>query len=253
MKKHNPLIVALDVDTFAEARGLIDVLADHVDMFKVGSQLFTACGPVVIRYILARGKEVFLDLKFHDIPNTVANAVSAAVGLGAAVHSTLDGAGQPVLQKNRGLYMLTVHIVGGEEMLMRAVEAAEKSAQAIGVTSPHVVGITVLTSEQKNDSISQVVLERARIAKRCGLAGIVSSSQEAALVRKEMGPDFIIVTPGIRPNGVDVGDQKRVMTPVEALAQGSTFLVVGRPIVKAEHPAVVAQQIQQELSRIQCS
>lgn len=226
--KNDKLIVALDVETFDEAKKLIEVLGPSVDMFKVGSQLFTTLGPQIISYLADRKKKVFLDLKYHDIPNTVANAVSAATGL-------------------NGIFMMTVHTIGGEEMLKRAAEAALKKAKSLNVPKPFVVGITVLTSDERNDNVAATVLERARLAKSCGLDGVVASSQEAKLIRKELGKDFLIITPGIRPSGEDVGDQKRVTTPKEAIENGSNFLVVGRPIVKASDPLTAAKKILEEI------
>jgi len=243
------LIVALDVPTFEEARELIDKLDEAVNIFKVGSQLFTACGPVVIRYLLSQGKKVFLDLKFHDIPNTVANAVSAAVVLGEPGHQMMNEKQEGVEFSEKGLLMLTVHTVGGREMLQRAVEAGTKQAQMIGVMKPLIVGITVLTSEERRDNIAQIVLERAALARDSGLDGVVASSEEAAIIRQEFGDQFVIVTPGIRPAGTDAGDQKRVTTPAEAMANGSNFLVVGRPIVKAENPLSAAENILEEIER----
>jgi len=248
--QNEKLIVALDVPTFEEARELIDTLKEEVGVFKVGSQLFTACGPVVVRYILAQGKKVFLDLKFHDIPNTVANAVSAAVGLGEPGHQMMDENQQGIDFTEKGLFMLTVHTVGGKEMLQRAVAAGTKQAQALGVVKPLIVGITVLTSEERKDNITELVLERATLAKEAGLDGVVASSQEAVMIRKKFGKDFVIVTPGIRPQGAEAADQKRVTTPAEAIANGSNFLVVGRPIVKADDPLKAAESILKEIQNI---
>ncbi len=228
------LIVALDVDTLDEAKTLVNTLSDDVEIFKVGSQLFTAHGPAIVHDLLKAGKKVFLDLKFHDIPNTVANAVTAAASL---------------KEGNSSVFMCTLHTVGGKEMLERAVEAATKVSQETGSKRPLLLGITVLTSEAKQDSIGQLVLKRALIAQEAGLDGVVASSQEAALIRKHLGDDFIIVTPGIRPAGTQAGDQKRVTTPSEAQEQGSDFLVVGRPIVKAENPSQAAKQILAEMAR----
>jgi len=233
-KRKAQLIVALDVDTLDEAKGLIDTLGDAVEIFKVGSQLFTACGPVIVRHLLKVGKKVFLDLKFHDIPNTVANAVTAAVGLN---------------ENGRSIFMCTLHMAGGREMLERAVEAATETSKRSGVKRPFLLGITVLTSEAQTDSIGSLVLEKAMLAKEAGLDGVVASSHEAALIREHLGGDLIIVTPGIRPAGVQAGDQKRVTTPAEAQAQGSDFLVVGRPIVKAKDPAQAVKQILEEMAR----
>ncbi len=233
------LIVALDVGTLEEARKLIDVLAPTVDIFKVGAQLFTACGPAAVRFILARQKKVFLDLKYHDIPNTVGNAVGAAVGLSEAVLGS---------QKNDfGIFMYTVHIEGGKAMLQAAVKASAERAKEIGVAKPLVVGITVLTSEEKKNDTQALVLERALLAKECGLDGVVASSEEAAALRRKLGENFVIVTPGIRPSGIEAGDQKRTATPKAAILNGSNFLVVGRPIVEAPNPLEVAQKILEEM------
>lgn len=235
------LIVALDVDTFEEARRLVELLSPVVDIFKVGSQLFTACGPVAVRFIEAKGKEVFLDLKYHDIPNTVANAVRAAVtSLTAQRTNNKD---------NRSILMYTMHIVGGEEMLKKAAEAARQAAQATGLRAPRALGITVLTSEQATENTKKLVLERALLARKAGLDGVVASVEEAAMIRQELGSDFWIVTPGIRPASAAVGDQKRVATPALAVKSGSNFLVVGRPIVEAEDPLKAAQAILQEIER----
>jgi orotidine-5'-phosphate decarboxylase len=144
--------------------------------------------------------------------------------------------------------MLTVHIQGGAEMLKKAAEAAAKTAKLIGVQKPLIVGITVLTSEEKDSNIRSLVLERAGLAQQCGLDGVVASSEEAADIRRQFGKDFVIVTPGIRPSGADAGDQKRVTTPKEAIRNGSDFLVVGRPIVQADDPAVAAKAILKEIA-----
>lgn len=229
------LIVALDVATLDEAKKLVRALEGVVDIFKVGSQLFTACGPEVVRYLLKEGKQVFLDLKFHDIPNTAASALAAAVNI------TVGG---------RGIMMCTLHALGGVEMLQAAAQAARKEAQVAGVKRPLLVAITVLTSEAKKDNIPRLVLERAALAKQAGLDGVVASSQEAALIRREFGKDFIIVTPGIRSKDSAVGDQKRVATPADAIANGSNFLVVGRPVANAPDPAAAAKQILKEIKQV---
>ncbi|MCK5580101.1 MAG: orotidine-5'-phosphate decarboxylase [Candidatus Omnitrophica bacterium] len=246
MNKTPQLIVALDVDSLGQVRELVEKLEDVVDIFKVGSQLFTACGPAAVRFIQARGKKVFLDLKYHDIPNTVASAVKSATGLGEAVERNADK------EKNKekvqsSLFMYTVHTCGGVEMMKAAVLAGTQVAENIGVKLPLAVGVTVLTSEQKQDNILPLVLERAALAKEAGLQGVVASCHEARHIREKFGPDFVIVTPGIRPAGADVQDQKRVATPKEAMESGSNFLVVGRPIVQAEDPHKAAQQILKEL------
>ena len=234
------LIVALDVETFEQARVLIDELSDNVDVFKIGSQLFTAYGPFVTRYVQSKGKKVFLDLKFHDIPNTVAGAVKSAVNL--SLPPNQDSQFAP-------LFMLTVHTQGGLEMLQAAAKAAKDEAAKLGVGPPLIVGVTVLTSDQKTADLAKTVLERAQLAKAAGLDGVVASVEEAALIRQNFGQDFVIVTPGIRPAGADAGDQKRVATPALAIQSGSNFLVVGRPIVQAKSPRQAALDILKELKK----
>lgn len=231
---NSKLILALDVETLDEAKALVETLGDTVSIYKVGSQLFTVCGPEVVKFLESQGKKVFLDLKWHDIPNTVANAVAAAVNWGAG----------------GTLFMCTIHTLGGQEMMERAAQSAREQAALVGVERPYIVGITVLTSDAKQDNIHEIVLERAKLAKQSGLDGVVASSQEASMLRKEFGEDFIIVTPGIRPSGADAGDQKRVTTPKEAITNGSSFLVVGRPIVKAGDPYRAAESILSEINSI---
>lgn len=221
------LILAVDVETFEEARPLIEGLGDAVDIFKVGSQLFTAYGPVVTQYLNSKGKKIFLDLKFHDIPNTVASAVKSAVGL--------------------NVFMLTVHTCGGKEMLEAAANAAVSQAKKLGVVRPLIVGVTVLTSTPKDAGTDNLVLERARLAQASGLDGVVASVEEAAMIRRELGPQFLIVTPGIRPAEASLDDQKRVATPKVAIEQGSNFLVVGRPILQASSPRAAALRILDEI------
>ena len=232
------LIVALDLETFEEASGLIDNLADSVEIFKVGSQMFTTFGPFITRYLQSKGKKVFLDLKFHDIPNTVASAVKSAVGL--SVSPGKDPGFAP-------LFMLTVHTSGGKEMLEAASQAAKMQAKALGVQRPLIVGVTVLTSTARDSNIENLVLERARLAQKAGLDGVVASVEETALIRRELGPDFLIVTPGIRPADASLDDQKRVATPQTAIQKGSNFLVVGRPILKAPSPRTAALKILEDM------
>jgi orotidine-5'-phosphate decarboxylase len=224
--KDNPLIVALDVETFEQARELVDQLADSVDIFKIGSQVFTAYGPFATYYVQSKGKKVFLDLKFHDIPNTVASAVKSAVSLSRPPEN------EPVFAP---LFMLTIHTQGGLEMMRAAMKAAHEASAAFGVTRPLIVGVTVLTSEAKDINLEKTVLTRARLAKEAGLDGVVASVEEAAMIRRELGNDFVIVT------------QKRVATPAAAIASGSNYLVVGRPIVQAQNPREAALEIMKEL------
>ncbi|MEW5895628.1 MAG: orotidine-5'-phosphate decarboxylase [Candidatus Omnitrophota bacterium] len=254
VKERPELIVALDVDTLEEIRTLVDVLDDSVDIYKIGSQAFTACGPAAVRFVLARGKRVFLDLKYHDIPNTVASAVRAAVSLPRAVERNV-----PISKESPQpgkLFMVTLHTCGGEEMMRAAVQASAEAANEFNAPRPLIVGVTVLTSQEakqgltdagQGDNILPLVLERAALARRAGLDGVVASCHEAAAIRKQFGPDFVIVTPGIRPVGTDVGDQKRVATPKAAVENGSHFLVVGRPVVRAPDPQAAARQILNEI------
>lgn len=216
------LIAALDVSSRAQARKLIDQLAPCIKLFKVGSQLFTSQGPGIIEYIHKKGAQVFLDLKYHDIPNTVREAVICAAHL--------------------DVFMLTVHAQGGEEMLL-AASGALKGLQK----RPLIVAVTVLTS-QPVKGVKQKVLSLARLAFACGLDGVVSSVQECAMLKESLGRNFVVVTPGIRPQGEDCGDQKRVATPKTALEAGANYIVVGRPIVKARDPLAAAKNILKELS-----
>ena len=232
--KKPQLIVALDVNTLKEAETLVDVLSPAVSIFKVGSQLFTACGREAVHFLLSCGKKVFLDLKYHDIPNTVASAVAAAVQL---------------KKGKQGVFMLSVHALGGKAMLQAAALRTQEEARRIGITKPLIIAITVLTSEEKNDNIHLLVLQRALLAKEAGCDGVVASADEAKIIRQEVGEDFIIVTPGVRPGGADSGDQKRIATPQEAAASGSNFLVVGRPIIQSKNPLESARKILDEIKK----
>jgi orotidine-5'-phosphate decarboxylase len=241
MNKQVPrLVVALDVDTFDQARILIEKLSGVVNIFKVGSQIFTACGPVVVRYLQAKGKEVFLDLKYHDIPNTVASAVRSAVRLNPSGAAQQNGLNQSIL-------MYTLHVIGGEDMMRQAFLAADQTAKNLGVRRPLSLGITVLTSENNNDNIQSLVQQRALLAKKAGLDGVVASVHEALLIREAVGEDFVIVTPGIRPQGIGAGDQKRIATPAMAVKNTSNYLVVGRPIIQSKDPLGSAQKILDEI------
>jgi orotidine-5'-phosphate decarboxylase len=220
------LIVALDVSTAAAAHKIVAAVGDSARIYKVGMQLYTAEGPQIVRDLIASGRKVFLDLKYHDIPNTVAAAVREAAKLGVS--------------------MLTVHASGGVAMLRAAVEAARN-------TNPVtlVLGVTVLTSLDQRDlehagmrgTVGEQVSRLAALAIRNGCHGVVASAQEAVTLRAELGDDFLIVTPGVRPVGVGHGDQARVVTPAEAMASGASYIVVGRPITEAENPAEEAREI----------
>jgi orotidine-5'-phosphate decarboxylase len=211
------LIVALDVDSLFQAEKIVNLLYPEVKIFKVGSQLFTAAGLEIIKLIHKHGAEVFLDLKYHDIPNTVKNAVSAAANL--------------------KVKMLTVHICGGQDMLKSAVSVANR---------PKIIGVTVLTSKSE-ENVKDKVLGLVKIAKESGLDGVVCSVGEASAVKKECGKDFIVVTPGIRPQGAAKDDQARVATAKDAIKAGSDFIVVGRPIIEAKDPKLAAQKILEEI------
>ena len=236
------LIVALDVDTHEQARRLIYELDDSVEIYKVGHQQWT--DENIIRYLQSRGKKVFLDLKYYDIPNTVASAVQSAVK--RAVFLSKSPNDDP---RFAPIFMLTVHTAGGKEMLEAAVKAAKDHAQALKVTRPYIVGVTVLTSAAKDSGTQELVLQRARLAKESGLDGVVASVEEAALIRRECGPNFLIVTLGIRPAEASLNDQKRVATPQAAILQGSNFLVVGRPIIQASSPRAAALQILEDIKQ----
>lgn len=242
MKNIPQLIVALDVDSLAQVRHLMEQLDDAVEIYKVGSQLFTSCGPAAVKLVGSHKKKVFLDLKFHDIPNTVTQAVRAAVNINAVLKRSSPGDNQ-----GSGIFMLTVHACGGFAMMQNAVLSAAQTAEKISVPRPFVLGVTVLTSEKNKDGLGPLVLERALAAKKAGCDGVVASCQEIRMLRKELGEDFLIVTPGIRASGHDRQDQERVATPQDAIAGGSNFLVVGRPITKDPNPRKAAQEILKEM------
>lgn len=218
------VILALDVKDIKDAEYFVDKLYPKIKIFKVGSQLFTAYGPRVVEMIRKKGAEVFLDLKFFDIPNTVANAVAAAVGL--------------------GVKMMTLHILGDEEMLKSAVKAADEEAKRQKVKRPLLIGVTVLTSRE---ATSSDVLTLAKIGIDSGLDGVVSSVVEVTLLKQEIKSKIVVVTPGIRSAGAAVNDQKRTATAREAAIAGSDYLVVGRPILSSADPLAAAEEILGEL------
>lgn len=223
VRSPSELIVALDVFDLAHAMRMVRRLFPLVRIFKIGSQLFTAEGPNVIRSVRSLGAEVFLDLKFHDIPNTVARAVTAAADL--------------------NVFMLTVHAQGGKNMLRAAKEAAVRAR-----CHTKIVAVTVLTSQDAGPGMRKQISSLAQDAFDSGLDGIVASAQECAGLRRKFGKNFLIVTPGIRPAGGKKGDQKRVATAAQAVLAGSSYLVVGRPIVEADDPRQAAEEILAEMT-----
>ncbi len=229
------LIVALDVPTLEEAEKLVKVLAPYVGVFKVGKELFTAAGPAAIDMVHRHGGKVFLDLKYHDIPNTVGSACEAATRM--------------------GVFMVNVHTLGGQKMMIQAVQSVHKAAEAVKKDPPKLIGVTVLTSLADHDlkevgidkKVKAQVEDLAMLAKQSGLDGVVASPQEIALIRKSAGKDFLIVTPGVRPVWAAQGDQKRVMTPKEAIEEGADFIVIGRPITQQPDPASAAEKVLNEI------
>jgi len=224
------LIVALDTKSLDEAASLVDKLIPEVKIFKVGLGLFTLYGYAAVEMVKDKGGKVFLDLKFHDIPNTVASAVISA--------------------SNLGIFMLNVHTLGGSEMMRKAAEAAKGKAE-----KPKILGVTVLTSmDQKainevgiEKSIEEEVLNLATMARDAGLDGVVASPQETSAIRKKLGKDFIIVTPGVRPEWAARGDQRRVATPSSAIKAGADYIVVGRPIIESGNPVEAARKVIEEM------
>ncbi|MDD5155193.1 MAG: orotidine-5'-phosphate decarboxylase [Candidatus Omnitrophica bacterium] len=236
------LIVALDVDTLEKAKYFVELLSPKVKFFKVGSQLFTACGPAIVEMIGGKGAKVFLDLKFLDIPNTVSSAVAS--GTASSIKIVPIPSGLEELKADEQVkkylsfpvFMMTLHALGGIEMLKEAVKGATEKANELKRQKPYLVGVTVLTSEAANKDTSRIVLERARLAKDAGLDGVVCAATETKIIREEFGPDFIIVNPGIRAKTAKGNDQKRVMTAKEAIEAGANYIVVGRPILEAKDP-----------------
>lgn len=230
------LVIALDVEARARALELVDQLKGLAGLFKIGSQLFTAEGPDLVRQIVRRETKVFLDLKFHDIPSTVARAGIEAARLGVA--------------------MFNVHASGGAEMMRAVAEAVSEAAEREGFTRPVILAVTVLTSLMPKDlqqvfvreRIDHVVTGLAKLAADSGLDGVVSSPQEAMLIRHHVDrPDFVILTPGVRPAWAQSHDQKRVLTPSEALQEGADYIVVGRPVTESDDPAEAARRIVSEI------
>ena len=235
MTTRDKLIVALDLPSGCAATQMAERLHGHVGLFKVGSELFTAEGPVPVRYLITTGHKVFLDLKFHDIPNTVRAAAREAAELGVS--------------------MFNVHASGGRKMMEAALEGACGVPLAGSDTRPKVLAVTILTSLDTQDLAElgvagtplEAVARFARLAQGAGLDGVVASAREITAIRQACGPEFLIVTPGIRPASADTNDQARIATPARAIAAGADYLVVGRPITGAPDPVAAADAIVAEM------
>jgi len=225
------IIVALDYSNAEQALGFVDKVTPELCKLKVGKELFTTAGPQFVEEFVAKGFDVFLDLKFHDIPNTVMKACHAAAEL--------------------GVWMVNVHALGGHAMMQAAKEGVSDS-------STKLIAVTVLTSMEQEDlnqigiqtEISQQVVKLAQLAKQSGLDGVVCSAKEVSLLRQNLSKDFLLVTPGIRPKGNAIGDQKRVMTPNEAINAGSSYLVIGRPITQSGAPVKTLEMISAEIALV---
>ena len=229
------LIFALDVDDFSAAENWVEKLHKKVGLFKVGKQLFTRCGPEVVKMVQEHGGEVFLDLKYHDIPNTVAKAAVEACKLGVKIFN--------------------VHALGGAEMMRKTVEEVDAYCAAAGIKRPTLLAVTILTSSTEETlravgidrPVAEMVPRLAKLAKDAGFDGVVASPKEVTLIRAACGDDFAIVTPGVRPTFAALDDQKRVTTPADAIAAGATALVIGRPISAASDPLEAAGKILAEI------
>lgn len=236
MAKGERIIVAMDVNNIDELEKLVDKLRSVVKIFKIGNELFTSCGFQAIDVVRRKGGRVFLDLKFHDIPNTVMKASKAIT--------------------RHGIHMFTVHTMGGLDMMRQAVEASREEAIRLKAPPPLVLGVTVLTSMTAQDmpligiegTLTDEVLRLAKLAEKAGLSGIIASPRELPVLRKSLRKDFLIVTPGVRPLWSQKNDQGRVATPKEAMENGADYLVVGRPITAEEDPRSAADKIINEIT-----
>ncbi len=229
------LIVALDVHSMESVQQLVGQLGDRVNYYKVGMELFYSAGSQVINYLRQQNKDIFLDLKLHDIPNTVGQGLATLTQLGAT--------------------MLNVHASGGFSMMQAAVKAVKNKASALQMPRPKLIAVTVLTSMDENEwsglgynvDLSQQVIHLSQLAQKAGMDGVVASPQEAAQIQKVCGSEFIIVTPGIRPSGTAIDDQSRIATPAGALKNGAHHLVIGRPITAAANPKQAVKDILREM------
>ena len=230
------IILALDVEGFKEAEEFVRLLGGKIGVFKVGKKLFTRCGPSVVEMIHRHRGKVFLDLKFHDIPNTVAGAVEEACRL--------------------KVFMLTLHAMGGKKMMQEAVASASRMSHKLSIPSPLILAVSILTSLKQEDlndigmssPLEESVLRLAKLSHFAGVHGVIASAKEVVKIKAHFGEDFIVVTPGIRPTGAALNDQKRAVTPKEALLAGSDYLVIGRPILEAKDPLKVVEEITAELN-----
>jgi orotidine-5'-phosphate decarboxylase len=231
------IIIALDVDSLERARDLVALLHSSAGAFKIGKQLFTRYGPQAIAMVHDAGGAVFLDLKFHDIPNTVARASAEVV--------------------RHGVQMFNMHAMGGFEMMQQTVAAVRKMAENLGVRRPLVLAVTVLTSLAESDlaavgiaaGIKDQVRRLAQLAQRAGVDGVVASPQEIEVVKTACGSEFLVVTPGVRPKAAGADDQKRILSPGEAIRQGADYIVVGRPVIEAPDPLAAVQEIIKEIEK----
>ena len=234
----NRIITALDVHSLEDMKKLVELLGDSVSFYKVGMELFYSAGPDAVRYLKEQGKHVFLDLKVHDIPNTVGQSIRALTRLGAD--------------------LMTLHGTGGKAMMAAAADAVRDEAAKLGIERPKLLAVTVLTSIDEEGwqeiggkySIAETVQRLAKLAKEAGVDGTVSSPYEAKAIRKMNGPDFLIVTPGIRPTFAVANDKKRFTTPSQALKDGASHLVIGRPITKADNPQEAVRKILAEIQGV---
>lgn len=235
MQADDRLIVALDFPTMTEAKKVVTDLGDTVSYYKVGMELYYAAGSEIVKFLKDNKKHVFLDLKLQDIPNTVAKSLAVLTELGADI--------------------MNVHTVGGAKMMEEGVKSVKATATKLGIPIPKLIGVTVLTSMDDEQwgqlnyskSINEEVVALAQLAKSCGLDGVVASPKEAAAIREVCGPEFLIVTPGVRPAGTSGNDQSRIATPATAIKNGATHLVVGRPITKAENKQAAVKNIVEEI------
>lgn len=232
VEARNKIIFALDVNGLAEIDRFAGMLTGKVGMFKVGKELFTATGPEAVKTVQRHGGQVFLDLKYHDIPNTVAKAMLEAARM--------------------GVQLANLHALGGEEMMGVAASAVRKE---FGDQRPKLLAVTILTSSTEETlrgvgiehPVQEMVVRLAKLAQNAGMDGVVASPLEIELIRAACGPDFLIVTPGVRPGFASVDDQKRIMTPSEAVTAGADYLVIGRPIARADNPQAAADLIADEI------